>query len=135
MQKSQILINFLLHPGNDSSFPGFLFANFFGILVMYNEHMEKRTATFKDSVLNAVRKIPKWSVMTYRDVAVRVGNPGAFRAVASLMKNNYDETVPCHRVVRSDGFIGEYNRVGGTATKAKRLREEGVVITAGRWKA
>lgn len=41
------------------------------------------------------------------------------------MKNNYDPTVPCHRVIRSDGRAGEYNR-GGEAAKRELLRKEGV---------
>jgi O6-methylguanine-DNA--protein-cysteine methyltransferase len=41
------------------------------------------------------------------------------------MKNNYDPTVPCHRVIRSDGKIGAYNR-GGPAKKRALLKAEGV---------
>jgi O6-methylguanine-DNA--protein-cysteine methyltransferase len=40
------------------------------------------------------------------------------------MKNNFDKTVPCHRVIRSDGKIGDYNR-GGSEKKLKLLISEG----------
>lgn len=66
--------------------------------------------------------------MTYQEVAVAVGNRGAARAVGSIMRKNIDPTVPCHRVIKSDGTPGQYNRSGGTATKRQLLRKEGVQI-------
>jgi O-6-methylguanine DNA methyltransferase len=78
---------------------------------------------FKERVLAAVRAIPVGSVLTYKEVAVRAGSPGACRAVGSIMKNNYDPSVPCHRVIRSSGRIGEYNR--GAEKKVALLRAEG----------
>lgn len=62
--------------------------------------------------------------MTYGQVAQVAGHKGAARAVGLVMKNNYDNSVPCHRVVRADGKIGDYNR-GGAARKQKLLEEEG----------
>jgi len=75
-----------------------------------------------------VRSIPVGKVMTYGDVACAVGSPGASRAVGSLMRKNYDKSVPCHRVVKSDGLVGQYNREGGSYAKAERLKVEGVVF-------
>ena len=69
-------------------------------------------------------KIPRGKVMTYKQVAVRAGNTGAARAVGNLMKRNYNPKIPCHRVIRSDGKIGQYNR-GGKERKMELLREEG----------
>lgn len=83
--------------------------------------------TFIDRVNDVVRSIPRGSMMTYGQVAKRAGAPGAARAVGTIMKNNYDKTVPCHRVIRSDGTLGEYNR-GGTATKRALLRKEGAIL-------
>ncbi len=71
-----------------------------------------------------VRKIPKGSVLTYGQVAERAGNAKAARAVARVMSQNYDLTVPCHRVIRADGKVGEYNR-GGEAAKRALLIAEG----------
>lgn len=82
---------------------------------------------FADKVREVVRAIPKGQTMTYGEVAAYAGSPGAARAVGSIMKHNYDPSVPCHRVVRSDGRVGEYNR-GGAEAKKKILIKEGVEI-------
>lgn len=82
--------------------------------------------TFADKVRDVVRKIPKGSSMTYKQVAVRAGNPKAARAVGAVMRTNYDESIPCHRVVRSDGSLGNYNR-GGTHKKQAILKAEGAL--------
>ncbi len=80
---------------------------------------------FADQVRAAVKQIPKGETRTYGQVAAAIGHPGAARAVGTIMKNNYDPTVPCHRVIRSDGKIGAYNR-GGPAKKRALLKAEGV---------
>lgn len=81
--------------------------------------------TFKEKVLDIVRKIPKGKVMTYKEVAKKAGSENASRAVGSILKANYDKNIPCHRVIRSDGAIGEYNR--GSENKIKLLRLEGAI--------
>ena len=48
------------------------------------------------------------------------------------MANNIDPSVPCHRVVRSDGAVGAYNRSGGTLQKKQLLHDEGVCMENGR---
>jgi len=83
---------------------------------------------FKEKVLDVVRKIPKGQVLTYKQVAKKAGNEKAARVVGNLMKANYDKTVPCHRVIRSDGKVGDYNR-GGAKKKAEILRREGFTNT------
>ena len=82
---------------------------------------------FTPIVKAIVAKIPKGAVMTYKEVAVAAGRPKAARAVANIMAANYDPDVPCHRVIRSDGGLGGYNR-GGVTVKARILKEEGVVL-------
>lgn len=86
---------------------------------------------FSKRVKACVARIPKGKVMTYGAVAAAAGSPGGARAVGSVMSGNYDPKVPCHRVVRADGVIGEYNR-GGRGAKAKRLLAEGVTVRGGR---
>ena len=82
---------------------------------------------FQEEVLRVVRRIPRGRVLSYGEVARRAGSPRAFRAVGSIMSQNKDPHVPCHRVIRSDGFVGGYNG-GGEGEKARRLRTEGVLV-------
>lgn len=86
---------------------------------------------FADRVRKIVSKIPKGKVSTYKEIAKKAGVKGAARAVGSVMKNNYDLSVPCHRVVRSDGTIGDYNR-GGSAAKRNLLIKEGAFDKSGK---
>lgn len=79
--------------------------------------------SFADRVRQVVRKIPAGKTMTYGEVAAKAGHPGAARAVGSIMAHNYDDSVPCHRVVRADGGVGDYNR-GGPQRKMELLMEE-----------
>jgi len=82
--------------------------------------------TFGDKVREVVRGIPKGKALTYQEVAKRAGSPRAFRAVGNILNKNYDPAIPCHRVVKSDGTTGDYNR--GGEKKAAILALEG-------WKA
>jgi O-6-methylguanine DNA methyltransferase len=84
----------------------------------------KTQSTFGDNVRDIVRKIPKGKTMTYKEVATKAGNPNAARAVGAVMRSNYDPSVPCHRVIASDGTMRGYNR-GGIERKTEMLREEG----------
>ncbi len=83
---------------------------------------------FKETVLQTVREIPHGKTMSYGEVATKAGYPGAARAVGSIMKQNYDPTVPCHRVLAANGRIGEYNR-GGPDAKRALLISEGALNT------
>ena len=78
---------------------------------------------FQKKVYNIVKKIPRGNVLTYKEVARLVGRPKAFRAVGNtLNKNPFAPTVPCHRVIRSDGRVGGYAK--GTKTKIELLKRE-----------
>lgn len=83
-----------------------------------------KISEFKTKVLQIVSQIPPGTVMTYKEVAVAAGNPKASRAVGTFMRQNYDPNVPCHRVIRTDGKIGNYNR-GGRDVKIAKLTAEG----------
>lgn len=78
--------------------------------------------TFADLVLAVVRKIPKGGTMTYGEVARHAGNARAARAVGAVLRTNYDPKIPCHRVIRANGFLGGYNR--GIKNKIKKLKRE-----------
>lgn len=81
--------------------------------------------SFKEDVFSIVKKIPKGSVLTYKQVAEKIGSPNSSRAVGNILNTNYDPEIPCHRVVRSDGKTGGYNR--GSENKKEILKSEGVI--------
>ena len=85
-----------------------------------------KSLPFAERVRAVVRDIKKGSTMSYGQVAKMAGAPGAARAVGTIMANNFDKTVPCHRVIRSDGKIGNYNR-GGSSKKRALLVAEGAL--------
>ena len=88
--------------------------------------MKKKHSSFSEKVYAVVAKIPKGQVMTYAGVAKKAGTPGASRAVGTALSKNFDPKIPCHRVIRSDGKIGAYNR-GGPKAKRAILKKEGAV--------
>ena len=81
-------------------------------------------STFTQTVQEIVKAIPPGNVMTYQAVAKAANNPKAARAVANIMAKNFNPEVPCHRVIKSDGSLGGYNR-GGTLIKRSILESEG----------
>ncbi len=80
--------------------------------------------SFRERVLQIVRRIPSGRVMTYKAVAQAAGSPRAYRAVGAVLSTNFDARIPCHRVICSDGSLGGYNR--GQRQKRKLLEQEGV---------
>ncbi len=93
--------------------------------------MVAKNCSFAEKVRGVVKKIPAGQVLSYGEVAKLAGSPGAARAVGGIMKKNFDKSVPCHRVVLSDGRIGNYNR-GGSKAKIDLLLEEGASIVNGK---
>lgn len=84
----------------------------------------KNNDSFRTRVESVVRAIPKGQIKSYKEVAILADCPDGARAVARIMANNYDLTVPCHRVIKSDGRLGGYNR-GGERRKREILIAEG----------
>lgn len=80
---------------------------------------------FSKKVYQVVKNIPKGKYMTYKEVAKHAGSPNAFRAVGNILSKNYDSKIPCHRVIRSDGKMGGYNR--GIENKEIILKKEGAI--------
>ena len=80
---------------------------------------------FQISVWKEIAKIPYGETRTYKDLANAIGKPNSSRAVANACgKNPYPLTIPCHRVIRTDGKLGGYSGEGGIKTKKKLLRQE-----------
>ena len=80
---------------------------------------------FQRMVWDEIRKIPSGETRTYKGIAEAIGNPGSYRAVANACGSNpLPISVPCHRVIRSDGAIGGYSGPGGTSGKSVLLAVE-----------
>lgn len=86
---------------------------------------------FAQKVQEVVKSLRSGEVATYSGVAALAGSPGASRAVGSIMKNNQDPTVPCHRVICADGCPGGYNRLR-SEDKLDLLVKEGVKVKNGK---
>jgi methylated-DNA-[protein]-cysteine S-methyltransferase len=85
---------------------------------------------FQKLVWNALLDISRGSVITYAELAKRIGKPSAVRAVANAVgANPFAPEVPCHRVIRSDGTLGGYSGIGGVERKKKLLQNEGIDIS------
>lgn len=82
--------------------------------------------TFSQRVIEVVKSIPKGETLAYKEVAALAGNEQASRAVGMIMAKNQDHTIPCHRVIRSDGKIGNYNGLQGKS-KRSLLKQEGAI--------
>lgn len=88
-------------------------------------------SAFQRRTLNRLRQVPAGSVVSYRALAAAVGAPNGQRAVGNTVASNpLPIYVPCHRVIRSDGAIGNYG--GGVERKLKLLRAEGFAVGADR---
>ncbi len=77
---------------------------------------------FQKKVYEIVKKIPRGETRTYKDVAAQTSSPKAWRVVGNILNKNFDPKIPCHRVIRSDGKIGGYNR--GILKKKILLKSE-----------
>ena len=87
--------------------------------------MKLEGTKFQIRVWNELKKIPKGETRTYKEIAELIGKPTAARAVANACgKNPYPITIPCHRVIRSDGGLGGYSGEGGVEKKRLLLKDE-----------
>src|SRR5437879_2450730 len=83
---------------------------------------------FQQAVLRKTLEIPRGQVRPYGWIAREIGHPAAVRAVGSALANNpIPYFIPCHRVIRTDGLIGNYGG-GGPEAKKSILTMEGVEL-------
>ena len=67
--------------------------------------------SFKDEVYKVVKKISKGKVLTYKQVAEKIGRPKSYRAVGNILNKNFDPNIPCHRSL--DTFeVGQLELMG-----------------------
>jgi len=93
------------------------------------KELEKYKLTeFQKRVLIATMKIPKGETRTYKQIAEQIGDRKAYRAVGTALKlNPLAPMIPCHRVVKSDGSLGNYSGKGGPKGKKAMLKAEGAI--------
>jgi methylated-DNA-[protein]-cysteine S-methyltransferase len=88
---------------------------------------------FATRVYRALRRVGPGQTVSYGELARRAGSPRAARAVGQAMaRNPLALIVPCHRVLGSQGEPGGFSAAGGTKTKARLLRIEGVTLAPSR---
>ena len=82
-------------------------------------------SNFKKLVFEKIDKIPYGETRSYKEIAISIGKPNSYRAVANACaKNPLPIIRPCHRVIRSDGKIGGYSAKGGIVLKRALLKCE-----------
>jgi methylated-DNA-[protein]-cysteine S-methyltransferase len=87
------------------------------------------TTAFQRQVLQAAVGVPRGQVVTYGEIARRIGKPAASRAVGQALGSNpVPIVVPCHRVIGADGSLRGYSGGGGLSAKAKLLELEGASL-------
>lgn len=80
---------------------------------------------FQKEVWSALLRVPHGTVCSYKELALAAGHPSAHRAVGTAVgRNPLAILIPCHRVIRSDGSMGNYT--GGVHLKASLLELEGI---------
>ncbi len=83
---------------------------------------------FQEKVWELIKKVPKGKITTYKIIAEKLGTK-AYRAVGTTCaKNPYAPIVPCHRVVNSNGSVGNFSARGGMKAKINLLKKEGIEI-------
>ena len=84
---------------------------------------------FQKKLWLEISKIPKGKTISYKELAIKIGKPKAYRAVANACaKNPLLEIIPCHRVIREDGKMGGYNVKKVVKRKKSLLKTEGVKL-------
>ena len=85
----------------------------------------KEPSHFQKLVWQEIEKIPYGKTRSYKDIAIQIGSPKSFRAVANACgKNPLPIIRPCHRVICSNGEIGGYSANGGVKLKKALLKIE-----------
>jgi methylated-DNA-[protein]-cysteine S-methyltransferase len=80
---------------------------------------------FGETVTRCCREIAWGTTLSYRELAIKCGHPGAARAVGNVMRSNrFPILVPCHRVLASGGGLGGYSAPQGLTMKRRLLNLE-----------
>lgn len=102
---------------------------FAGQRKVFDVPFDMRGTDFQLSVWEQLSLIPHGETASYRDIAERIDNPGAVRAVGLANGNNpISIIVPCHRVIGADGSLTGFG--GGLDIKRQLLEHEGLLLLA-----
>lgn len=108
------------------------------VITPEDEKLLATLSTYQQAVLRVLAEVPKGKVTTYGDLAKELAkrdpkwSPRSSRAVGTTMKNNVcGPRIPCHRVIKSDGGIGNFRggEKGAVDVKIRMLIDEGVSVT------
>jgi methylated-DNA-[protein]-cysteine S-methyltransferase len=100
-----------------------------------------KLSAYQQAILRLLAEVPKGKVTTYGDLAKELSkrnpnwSPSASRAVGTTMRNNpCGPQIPCHRVIKSDGAVGNFRggARGAVEEKIGMLRDEGITISNGK---
>jgi len=83
--------------------------------------MENKNSGLKDKIFEYIMKLPRGKTTTYKKIAERFNTSP--RVVGMILKSNTNKSVPCYKVIRSDGKIGGYNKLHGKSKK-KLIEQE-----------
>lgn len=106
-----------------------------------DEKKLSKLSDYQQAILRLLAEVPKGKITTYGDLAKELArrnpkwSPNAGRAVGTTMKNNpCGPQIPCHRVIKSDGTVGNFRggAEGAVKEKIKMLRDEGVTVLNGK---
>ncbi len=81
-----------------------------------------------EKIYQIVAKIPKGKVMTYKQVADKLGLENPRIVGFALHKNNDPQRIPCHRVLHADGSLARGYAFGGIRKQKEKLEKEGIIF-------
>ena len=100
---------------------------------MIKESYDLVTDSPSKRIYEAVKRIPKGKVASYRQVAAMAGNPRMCRAVGNALHHNPDpENIPCYRVVNAKGELSGAFAFGGADEQERRLAADGIPVINGK---
>jgi methylated-DNA-[protein]-cysteine S-methyltransferase len=110
-------------------------------ITLEDEKKLGKLSPYQQAILRILAEVPRGKVTTYGDLAKELArrdpkwSPNASRAVGTTMRNNpCGPQIPCHRVIKSDGNVGNFRggEKGAVEEKIQMLREEGITVNNNR---
>jgi len=103
-------------------------AYFEGKRKSFNLPMHFECSDFYKEIYSSLLNVPYGNTLSYKELATLAGSPKASRAVGSAMAHNpLPIIVPCHRVIKNDGSLGEYSGAKGVESKKWLIEHERVI--------